>query len=84
MRTHDPTQLDGPISADRAWWRTDAEHVAAAVPSSPQPAAGHPEEPLFRAGLVEEIRREIAAGTYETPEKWEAALDRLLDRLERD
>jgi negative regulator of flagellin synthesis FlgM len=41
-----------------------------------------PEEPLFRAALVERIRREIAAGTYETPEKWEIALDRLLERLE--
>jgi hypothetical protein len=41
-------------------------------------------EPLFRAGLVEEIRRQIAEGTYETPEKWEAALDRLLDRLEKE
>jgi hypothetical protein len=41
-------------------------------------------EPLFRAGLVEEVRRQIAAGSYDTPEKWEAALERLLDRLEKD
>ena len=41
-------------------------------------------EPLFRADLVAEIRRQLAAGTYETPEKWEAALDRLLDRLEQE
>ncbi len=39
-------------------------------------------EPPIRAELVERDRREIAAGTYETPEKWEAALERLLDRLE--
>ena len=39
-------------------------------------------EPLFRAALVEQVRREIAAGTYDTPEKWEVALDRLLARLE--
>jgi hypothetical protein len=72
MRTHSPTNLDGPISVTRDWWR-------AAV--GPPPEAP---EPPFRAGLVEEIRRQIAAGTYETPEKWEAALDRLLDRLEMD
>jgi hypothetical protein len=33
--------------------------------------------------LVERVRREIAEGVYETPEKWEQALDRLLDDLER-
>jgi hypothetical protein len=38
----------------------------------------------IRKDLVERVRKEIAAGTYETPEKWEAALDCLLDRLERD
>jgi hypothetical protein len=31
--------------------------------------------------LVARVRQEIAAGTYETPEKLEAALERLLDRL---
>jgi hypothetical protein len=29
------------------------------------------------------IRRQIAEGTYETPEKWEQALDRLLEDLEK-
>ena len=38
----------------------------------------------FRTELVERVRKEIAAGTYDTPEKWEAALDRLLDRLAED
>lgn len=28
----------------------------------------------IRLDLVERVRREIAEGTYETPEKWEAAL----------
>jgi hypothetical protein len=36
----------------------------------------------IRTELVERVRREIAAGTYDTPEKWELALDRLLDHLE--
>ena len=36
----------------------------------------------IRAELVARIRREIAAGTYDTPEKWEAALGRLLKGLE--
>jgi hypothetical protein len=32
----------------------------------------------FRADLVARIRREIAAGTYETPEKWAAAFAALV------
>lgn len=43
-----------------------------------------PGDPPIRTDLVERVRREIAAGTYDTPEKWALALDRLLDRLEVD
>lgn len=35
--------------------------------------------PEIRHERVEEVRRQIAAGVYETPEKLEVALDRLLD-----
>jgi negative regulator of flagellin synthesis FlgM len=44
----------------------------------------HLDDPAIRADLVERVRREIAAGTYETPEKWDAALDRLLERLQKE
>lgn len=37
--------------------------------------------PEIRQEKVEEIRRQIAAGTYETSAKMELALDRLLDEL---
>ena len=37
--------------------------------------------PEIRHERVEEIRRQIAAGTYETTEKLEFALDRLFDEL---
>lgn len=36
----------------------------------------------FRCDLVARVRRAIADGTYDTPEKWEAALDRLAEDLE--
>jgi hypothetical protein len=43
-----------------------------------------PENPEpIRTDLVARVRAEIAAGTYDTPEKWDEALDRLLDRLEQ-
>jgi hypothetical protein len=38
-------------------------------------------EAPIRTELVERVRREIAAGLYETPEKWAIALDKLLERL---
>ncbi|MCC6418103.1 MAG: flagellar biosynthesis anti-sigma factor FlgM [Gemmataceae bacterium] len=77
MRTHNPTCLEGPITGTRNWW-----HMA--EPELPPRKATRQgdDEPLFRAGLVEEVRREIAAGTYDTPEKWESALERLLKRLD--
>ncbi|MGL4513477.1 MAG: flagellar biosynthesis anti-sigma factor FlgM [Lacipirellulaceae bacterium] len=34
-----------------------------------------------RADLVSRLRNEIAAGTYETPERLDGALESLLDRL---
>jgi len=37
--------------------------------------------PEIRHERVEEIRRQIADGIYETPEKIEIALDRLMDEL---
>jgi negative regulator of flagellin synthesis FlgM len=37
--------------------------------------------PEIRQEKVEAIRRQIAEGIYETPEKLELALDRLLDEL---
>jgi hypothetical protein len=43
-----------------------------------------PHHPEVRADLVERVRREIAAGVYDTPEKWAVALERLLERLDED
>jgi hypothetical protein len=41
-----------------------------------------PRGPEVRTELVERVRREIAAGVYDTPEKMAIALERLLERLE--
>jgi negative regulator of flagellin synthesis FlgM len=35
----------------------------------------------IRQDLVSRVRREIAAGTYDTEEKFDLALDRLLDEI---
>ena len=42
---------------------------------------GAAESGEIRSDLVARVRGEIASGTYETPEKLDAALDRLLDEI---
>jgi hypothetical protein len=41
-------------------------------------------ESQAREDRIAQIRREIAAGTYETPERLSAAVDRLLQHLEAE
>jgi hypothetical protein len=71
MHRHDPARLKSRVHLARARWTA--------------PPASADERPLFglRLSLVERVRREIAAGVYGTPEKWELALERLFDEVER-
>lgn len=41
-------------------------------------------DPSIRYDLVARVRQEIAAGTYDTPEKFDLALTRMLERLGLD
>jgi hypothetical protein len=66
MYRHGATCLTGPVSAARDWWF--------ATPAET--------EGCIRHELVARVRREIAAGTYETADKLETALARLFLRLE--
>lgn len=84
MHQHGPMCLEGPVSRKRSWWLTaaavDTGHdETSPLPGGTSPSAGAP----FRLDLIQRVRREIAEGTYDTPDKWEKALDRLLDDLER-
>jgi hypothetical protein len=54
---------------------TTVEHEGAMAPVDTTEAP-------IRWDLVARIRREIADGTYDTPEKMEAALRKLQERLE--
>ena len=72
MYRHGPTCLEGPVSRHRPCWRETSAAGAAVAEETPE----------IRADLVARVRREIAAGTYDTPEKLEAALRRLFDQLE--
>jgi hypothetical protein len=77
MQQHGPSGLDGPVSLTRGWW-TAVEQPGAGSHASQRPRADRP----MRQDLIDRVRREIAEGTYDTPEKWDQALDRLLDDLE--
>lgn len=91
MHEHGPDELPGPVRGTSAWWRglgAPPEQSDAGTPTDNTPPKksrmprkdGKP----IRMDLVKRIRKEIADGTYDTDAKWDAALDRLLDRLERD
>ena len=79
MHEHGPNCLPGPIRGSDAWWRG----LASGRDELNTPSAAVKESKgAIRKDLVERVRREITAGTYDTPERWEAALDRLLDCIE--
>ena len=92
MHVHGPNVLQGPVSRRRVWWISPDDGIMEAMPTLPSsqnsstPNRPSKERPAtdapIRAELVERIRREIAEGTYDTPEKWDAALDKLSKRLE--
>ena len=91
---HGSKRLDGPVRGTTAWWRglappPGADLSAAGPPIAPtQDGAGRDDttdkDDGIRWELVRRVRDDIAAGTYDTPERWEAALDQLLDRLCHD
>jgi len=93
MHQHGPDKLIGPMRGTRVWWQ-ELETLSKSPDPAADPSQGHEEgppknkknrkiheDPFVRKDLVARVRQEIADGTYDTQEKWEAALDRLLDHL---
>jgi hypothetical protein len=75
MYRHGATCLNGPVSAARDWWLATAVDL-----EGPESLDLSGRE--IRHDLVARVRKEIAAGTYDTPDKLETALARLFMRLE--
>jgi len=79
----------------RSWWQQadaspeatanqgGADHAGRFAPPSRTNGNHDGQTGEFRADLVARVRNAIAAGTYDTPEKWETALARLLQQVER-
>jgi hypothetical protein len=84
MHHHGPMCLEGPVTRSRSWWHAAAEDTSTDAALAPCQTAAPAEDKPPRLDLIARVRQQIAAGTYETPEKWEKALDRLLEELERE
>ena len=86
-KIHGPHGINAPHAPvprpGRRWRREDTPRSATSVTISPaaEAAIQATETGGIRQDLVNRIRSEIAAGTYETPAKLDAALDRLLDEI---
>jgi len=91
MHIHGTTHIHGPqgINAPHAPFRgqptqqSPGARSADRVDISPaaEAAVQATETGEVRQDLVNQIRAQIAAGTYETPAKMDAALERLLDEI---
>lgn len=91
MHEHGPDELYGPVRGTRAWWHgmgAPPDEVSDGPPiqekTRKKRRRSSKDAAPMRMDLVEKIRKEIANGTYDTQEKWEAALDRMLDTLQSD
>jgi negative regulator of flagellin synthesis FlgM len=71
------THRGQPATSAPATQGVDSVDISPAAEAAVQAAEAGP----VRMELVNQIRAQIAAGTYETPDKLEIALDRLLDEI---
>lgn len=81
-RTAAPSEATAGQAADRVEISAEASEAARIAELVETRAAEHVKGPDgVRTGLVARLRNEIAAGTYESADKIDAALDRLLDEV---
>jgi hypothetical protein len=79
--------LAGPLRGTSAWWHGRSNddlppaHETSLPDADPPPRVRKRGPRKIRAELVQRVRAEIAAGTYDTPDKFHAALERLLERM---
>lgn len=91
MQIYGPSHIHGPQGLNGPHFNRTQGTQAGKSPASPadqldisaaaEAAVQAVENGEIRSELVARVRSEIAAGTYETPEKLDAALDRLLDEI---
>lgn len=75
MYRHGLICLEDPVSRKDLEWLPKTEEMLEEEMSTTIPEQG------IRHALVARVRREIAAGTYDTPDKWEKALGILFQHI---
>jgi negative regulator of flagellin synthesis FlgM len=82
---HGPHGINAPHAPFRGPMAPSAPSAKSAdrvdISAAAEAALGAAENGEVRQGLVDRIRAQIAAGTYETPGKLDAAVERLLDEV---
>ena len=84
MFRHCPRCSEGSVSRTRGWSSANGALTAPSDHAGEQASSCvslPPRSSEIRTELVARVRRAIAKGCYETPEKWEAALELLCRRL---
>ncbi len=91
MQIYGPSQLHGAQSLSGPHTKSAPQKTASPQPISSgdqldiseagQAAAKMSEVPDIRSDLVARVRSEIANGTYDTAEKFDVAIDRMLDEI---
>ena len=82
MYWHVPTRLRGPVSRSRRNWKFPPATASPVKRGATRRLASA--MPEIRRSLVARVRSEIESGRYDTPDRWEAALERLISRMESD
>ena len=84
-RIHSPQSISGPHFSQKTAGAQSTGSAAKADRVEISPAASAAleaaESGQVRTDLVNLIRGQIAAGTYDTPDKMNAAMDRLFDQI---
>jgi negative regulator of flagellin synthesis FlgM len=82
---HGPQGINAPHTVHRSQNTQTARSAGAVdrldISQAAAAASQAAESGQIRTALVNSIRAQIAAGTYDTPAKLEAALERMLDEL---
>ena len=78
-----PNGMGGPLRGTSVWWhgQNNATQPPSDEETSPPAGGAYEDDPTIRKELVNRVRREIAEGVYDSPAKWEQALDRLMNRM---
>jgi len=66
---------------ERTWTAALPWYAALKATPMTMPRNRKSTDPSIRAGLVARVRREIEKGKYDTPEKLELALERMLESM---